>query len=108
MSFHHWMYCGCQCSSARCRRLFEERPTLFGIFSAEIIDESSSRATCYVLRATCYVLRAGATCSGSVEVELRSFLRAVGRQGTVLADGVRADEDPVLPGGETAEDLRFH
>src|SRR5688572_30689396 len=31
------MYWGCQCSSARCRRLLLDRPTLFGIFSAEII-----------------------------------------------------------------------
>ena len=37
MSFHHWMYCGCQCSSARCSRLLLESPTLFGIFSAEIM-----------------------------------------------------------------------
>src|ERR1051326_2479186 len=37
MSCHHWMYCGCQCSSARCRRLFRWRSTLLGIFSAEIM-----------------------------------------------------------------------
>src|SRR3981189_910651 len=37
MSFHHWMYFGCQCSSARCSRLLLERLTLFGIFSAEIM-----------------------------------------------------------------------
>src|SRR5687768_2298047 len=54
MSRHHWIYAGCQCSSARCSRLLLDRPTLLGIFSAEII----SRAPCYVLganvpRATC-------------------------------------------------------
>src|SRR3954447_5798065 len=37
MFFHHWMYWGCQCSSARCSRLLLERPTLLGIFSAEIM-----------------------------------------------------------------------
>src|SRR4051812_7480911 len=39
MSFHHWMYCGCQCSSARCSRLLLESPTLLGIFSAEIMGD---------------------------------------------------------------------
>src|SRR5918994_1694147 len=53
MSRHHWIYCGCQCSSARCSRLLLESPTLLGIFSAEIMG-----ATCHVLRATCD----GATC----------------------------------------------
>src|SRR5262249_2351352 len=43
MSRHHWMYFGCQCSSARCSRLLLERPTLFGIFSAEIIDLLSQK-----------------------------------------------------------------
>src|SRR5437867_3074461 len=37
MSRHHWMYFGCQCSSARCSRLLLERLTLLGIFSAEIM-----------------------------------------------------------------------
>jgi hypothetical protein len=38
---HHWMYLGCQCSSARCRRLLPERLTLLGIFSAEIMCASN-------------------------------------------------------------------
>src|SRR6476659_2147597 len=42
MSLHHWMYFGCQCSSARWSRLLPERLTLFGIFSAEIIAASLS------------------------------------------------------------------
>src|ERR1043166_2016491 len=41
MSRHHWMYFGCQCSSARCNRLLLERLTLLGIFSAEIIALAS-------------------------------------------------------------------
>src|SRR5204863_7679108 len=33
------MYWGCQCSSARCKRLLPDKPTLLGIFSAEIIAQ---------------------------------------------------------------------
>src|SRR5688500_312223 len=84
MSFHHWMYCGCQCSSARWRRLLPERPTLLGIFSAEIMA------------------------SRSIEVELRPRLGPVGGQRALWTYGVGALENPVLPRGQPAEDLRFH
>src|SRR5688500_5944393 len=85
MSFHHWMYGGCQCSSARCSRLCLDRPTLFGIFSAEIMGN----------------LR-------SAKVEFRSRLRAVRGERALLADRVRTLEDPVLPCREAPEDLRLH
>ena len=41
----------------------------------------------------------------SPEIELRPRLRAVGGQRAFLADGVRPLEDPVLPGGQPAEDF---
>src|ERR687887_1728100 len=95
MSRHHWMYFGCQCSSARCRRLLLERFTLFGIFSAEIISSTlqhggSSRA------------------SRSLPIELGPPLLSVDFQRAFFADGVRPLENPVLPRSETAEDFRFH
>src|SRR3954470_6388919 len=89
MSRHHWMYFGCQCSSARCRRLLLERLTLFGIFSAEII-----------------VPRTRA--SRALPVEFRSALLAVRLQRALVADGVRPLKDPVLPRREPPEDLRLH
>src|SRR4029079_2323262 len=83
MSRHHWMYFGCQCSSARCSRLLLESPTLLGMRSAEIM-------------------------SRPVEVEFRPRLRAVRRQRPFFADGIGPDENPVLPGGEATEDFRLH
>src|ERR1700676_5456484 len=41
-------------------------------------------------------------------VEARAQTGAVAFQRTLLADRVRALEDPVLPGAETAEDAGFH
>src|SRR6266702_7486554 len=43
--------------------------------------------------------------SHSLTVEVGAASGAVGAQGAGLAGGVRADEDPVLPGGEPSEDL---
>src|SRR5438105_4853258 len=43
-----------------------------------------------------------------VVVEFRARLRAVGGQRPLLADGVRTNEDPVLPRREAAEDLGLH
>src|SRR6516162_6468093 len=85
MSFHHWMYFGCQCSSARWSRLLLERLTLFGIFSAEII-----RASC------------------PFPVELRPPLLSVHLERAFVTDGVWPLEDPVLPRGQAPEDLRLH
>src|SRR4051812_43303289 len=91
MSFHHWMYFGCQCSSARCSRLLLESPTLLGMRSAEIMTGAE-------------VL----TVLGTVVIEFRPRLRAVGGQRPLLANRIGPDEDPVLPGGEAPEDLGFH
>src|SRR5262245_31006091 len=44
----------------------------------------------------------------SFEIKLRPRLRSVRREGALFADRVRPLKDPVLPGGEPAEDLRFH
>src|SRR5262245_20756790 len=98
MSRHHWMYFGCQCSSARCSRLLLERPTLLGIFSAEIIVEPCARTRTPRLepRRLC-----------PFEIELRPGLRSIGRQRALLPYRVRTLENPVLPRGEPAEDLRF-
>src|SRR5438093_9224975 len=98
MSRHHWMYFGCQCSSARCSRLLLERLTLFGIFSAEIMAASLSKT---MPRRHGVVLRA-------LPVELRPALLSVDFQRALLADGVRPLEDPVLPGRQPSEDLRLH
>src|SRR3954464_10699622 len=89
MSFHHWMYFGCQCSSARCSRLLLESPTLLGMRSAEIMTGANK------------VL-------GTVVIEFRPRLRAVGGQRALFANRIGPDEDPVLPGGEAPEDLGFH
>src|SRR5262245_23921546 len=105
MSRHHWMYFGCQCSSARCSRLLLDRLTLFGIFSAEIMvcshwqPEKSLR----VLRSLRLLFS-----SRALPIELRPPLLAVRLERALLADGIRALEDPVLPRGEPAEDLRLH
>src|SRR4051812_43965768 len=77
------MYFGCQCSSARCSRLLLDRLTLLGILSAEIM------------------LR-------PLPVEFRAALLAVDLQRALVADRVRPLEDPVLPGGQPAENLSLH
>src|SRR4029077_13304314 len=102
------MYCGCQCSSARCRRLLPDRSTLLGIFSAEIME---------VLEIADCRLKGSFNQQSAIsiqqfsrlsKVDLRPRLRAVGRQRAFVADGVRPLEDPVLPGRQAAEDLGLH
>src|SRR5688500_1129211 len=106
MSRHHWMYFGCQCSSARCRRLLLERPTLLGIFSALIIESSQLPAASCQLPAGSWKLEAGSWKLSSSEVELRPQLGTVRGQRTLGAHGVGPLEDPVLPRGQPSEDLR--
>src|SRR5262245_8561808 len=77
------MNCGCQASSARCRRLSLARLTLLGIFS--------SVSTEVIL--------------GPLPLELRPLGLAVEGERAVLARRVGAREDPVLPGRQAAEDL---
>src|SRR5262249_14717240 len=91
MSRHHWMYFGCQCSSARCRRLLLDRLTLLGIFSAEIMGAS---------------LR----CAGSraLPIEFGTPLLSVDLQRALVADRIRPLEDPVLPRRQAPEDFRLH
>src|SRR5262249_22328983 len=107
MSRHHWMYFGCQCSSARCRRLLLARLTLLGIFSAEIMGTSPSRAqrSTAAARAT---PRVRTRRSRALPIEFRTPLLSVHLQRAFVADRVRALEDPVLPRRQPAEDLRLH
>ena len=100
MSRHHWRYFGCQCSSARCRRLLLERLTLFGIRSAEIMS-SIDRALVDGL-APCRVRQVRFQSNSGLPCCPYDLQRAL------LADGVRPLEDPVLPRGQPAEDLRLH
>src|SRR4051812_31314207 len=44
----------------------------------------------------------------SRHVVVRPLAGAVAPERALLADRIRALEDPVLPGGEAGEDLRFH
>src|SRR5438067_1309514 len=90
MSRHHWMYFGCQCSSARCSRLLSDRLTLLGIDSAEIINASLHDSL------------------GALPVEFGSSLLPVYLQRAFLAHGIRPLEDPVLPRRQAAEDFRLH
>src|SRR5689334_504011 len=46
--------------------------------------------------------------SDAVPVEARLVAGAVDLQRAAFADRVRADEDPVLPRGQAAEDARLH
>src|SRR6266849_7905103 len=46
--------------------------------------------------------------SDSSRIECRLLAGAVTLERALLADRVRALEDPVLPGGEAGEDLRLH
>src|SRR4030095_1500178 len=98
MSRHHWMYFGCQCSSARCNRLLLESPTLLGIRSAEIICAScqgrmangeclmpNAELALVIRHSPFFTLR-------PVEIELRARLRPVGGQRPLLPHGVRPDE----------------
>src|SRR5262245_41167426 len=85
MSPHHWRNFGCHSSSARWRRRSEASWTLFG------------------MRA----FRSTGMGSGPSPVEFGSLRPAVERERSALADGVGPLEDPVLPRGEPAEDLRL-
>src|SRR6516164_1310416 len=87
MSRHHWMYLGCQCSSARSSRLLLDRLTLFGIFSAEIMIECSLRP---------------------FPIELGPTLLSVRLKRAFRAHRVGALKNPVLPGREPSEDFGFH
>src|SRR4051812_5077889 len=87
ISFHQLMKLGCHCSSARCSFLSSPRLTLFGIFSLEIMACSLGPA--------------------EVEVGAGAALAVEGER-ALLTGGAGADEDPVLPGGEAAEDLGLH
>src|SRR5580765_2234629 len=98
MSRHHWRYFGCQCSSARCRRLLLDRLTLFGIRSAEIIVERLSTTE----------ERSVVLISCPLPIELRPSLLAVDLQRSLVPHRIRPLEDPVLPGGEAAENFRLH
>src|SRR5882757_4779747 len=87
MDSHQFRKLGCQDSSARWSRRSSRRSTLLGIFSVEsagVVTESDS-----------------------LSVEVGALPGAVLAQRTVGARGVRAVEDPVLPGGQPAEDLGF-
>src|SRR5262245_40430857 len=46
--------------------------------------------------------------SNSPRIECRLLTGAVALECAVLADGVGSLEDPVLPGGKSGEDFRFH
>src|ERR1700749_2280212 len=101
MSRHHWMYFGCQCSSARCSRLLLDRPTLFGIRSAEIMETPSLQRSAVRPRAPYRATGAGWPVTlRSVEVEFGPRLRSVSGERALLAHRVRTDENPVLPGGQ--------
>src|SRR6187397_2847489 len=85
-SSHQRMNLGCQLSSARWRRRSPARSTLFGILA----------------------LMSTAVMSDPPVVEVGPRPGAEAAQRTVLAHGVGPLEDPVLPGGQPAEDLRLH
>src|SRR5688572_9407296 len=90
MSSHHWMKFGCHCSSARWSFLSPARLTLLGIFSLVamlLMDLSCFRE------------------SSPPVIEHRPLRSPVGRERALLPDRVGALEDPVLPGGQAAEDL---
>src|SRR5690606_2210850 len=96
ISRHQERKAGCHFSSARCKRLSCDKLTLFGIFS--------SKATWLIA-----LLLSIPRVSGAFPIEIRPLPRlAVEGERARLARGVRPDEAPVLPGGEPAEDLRFH
>src|SRR2546428_12680916 len=112
------MYFGCQCSSARCSRLLSDRLTLLGIFSAEImtprdqghkgLQRTQRPRRCLV--SLCILCPPLCPCLVlcTFPVEFGSALLAVHLQRALVADGVRALEDPVLPRGQPSEDLRLH
>src|SRR5262245_21958045 len=110
------MYFGCQCSSARFSCLLVERSTLFGIRSALIMKLIRSgfgpaEAGPYVLAfvsSVSFVSPPEAQESGTRPVELGFPQRAsISLEGTPFADRVGPLKDPVLPRGQSAEDLRL-
>src|SRR5829696_6113397 len=71
------------------------------------------RLTAYCLLPTAYCLLLTAyrlllTASRAVVVKFRPRLRSIRRERALLAHRVRTDEDPVLPGGQAAEDFGLH
>src|SRR3954447_23756368 len=92
MSPHQSRKFGCQRSRARWSLRSDARSTLFGIFASKSIF---GRAEVMVG-------------SHSLLVEVGLAPRAVAAQRTLRSRGVGADEDPVLPGGQAAEDPRLH
>src|SRR3954469_23766657 len=107
------MYLGCQCSRARWSRLLLARPTLFGIFSAEIMwvpryqfpvssfQSPGSRSVFFRLVTGNRKLRPS-------EIKLRPRLRSESRQCALFSDGVGPLENPVLPRCQASEYLGFH
>src|SRR6476660_8825249 len=85
-SSHQRMNLGCQLSRARWRRRPTDRSTSFGILA----------------------LMSTAVMSDPPVVEVGPRPGAEAAQRAVLAHRVRPLEDPVLPGGQPAEDLCLH
>src|SRR5258706_8463355 len=97
------MKLGCQASRARWRRLSSERLTLLGIRSLLTTSDISRISRKGPEREAAWAPRY----SRPTPVELRPLRLPIERERAALADGVGALEDPVLPGGEAAEDLRL-
>src|ERR1700682_475289 len=95
MSYHQPIYAGCQCSNARCNTRSLPKSTLFAIFSVYLISAISSE------------LRTPPCRLDSFPVEFHRRSRPIHFQCPTRTDGVRADEYPVLPRGEPAEDPRL-
>src|SRR5512132_83182 len=91
ISPHHFRYSGCHCSSARSSRLSWDRSTLFGILEVRSTLDMG----------TFFFLRAG-------PIEAGALGASVEGEGALLPHRVGALEDPVLPGGQPAEDLGLH
>src|SRR5262249_43343895 len=97
------MNCGCQASSARCRRLSLARLTLLGIFSSVSTEGICTSAT--PSRCCAPHPRWGLRTLRPLPLKLRPLGLAVQGERAVLARRVGAGEDPVLPGRQAAEDL---
>src|ERR1043165_7624406 len=96
------MNCGCQASSARCRRLSLDRLTLLGIFSSVSTDIVLPPQT---LRVCCAPHRRWGLRLRPLPLKLRPLGLAVQGERAVLAGRVGAGEDPVLPGRQPPNDL---
>src|SRR5258706_49057 len=97
------MKLGCQASRARWRRLSSERLTLLGIRSLLTTSDISRISRKGPEREAALAPRY----SRPTPIELRPLRLPIERERAALADGVGALEDPILPGGEAAEDLRL-